>query len=167
MKTIVSLALLSLMLSCSKKQTTDTDINNDSKQIESLNTVRQKINDSINLKNEQNIFADLSGFHSLTFLSDDSPKLTGQVNFSKIGRDQYEVTGSAEKGKNNLKITGIIKRVSEKHLNFTGKIEQNIQGTYYARTEKTTFYNEGKGNFWRLQNKINGSGFVDYIDIHF
>ena len=34
-------------------------------------------------------------------------------------------------------------------------------------TKKTTFFDEGKGNFWRLQDKINGSGFVDYIDIYF
>ena len=52
-------------------------------------------------------------------------------------------------------------------MNFDGEITQKINGTVFERTAKTTFFDEGKGKFWRLQNKVNGSGFVDYIDIYF
>ena len=69
-------------------------------------------------------------------------------------------------GKNTLEIKGSVKRVSEKHLNFEGIITQKINGTTYIRSKKTTFFDEGKGKFWRLQNKINDAGFVDYIDIY-
>jgi len=93
--------------------------------------------------------------------------LIGTTKFEKTGRDEYSVSGKAGSGKNTLTIEGKISRISEKHLNFEGKITQNIQGEKYTRTKKTTFLDEGKGKFWRLQDKVNSSGFVDYIDIYF
>ena len=157
-----------LLFSCSKKEGESINTQSDSsKIIDSLNAVRSQINDSIKLKNEQNRFADLSGNHQLKFSSDAISSITGSAQFEKIGRDEYSVSGKAVSGKNTLTIEGKISRVSDKHLNFEGKINQNIQGEKYTRTKKTTFFDEGKGKFWRLQDKVNSSGFVDYIDIYF
>ena len=168
MKQTISLLSVILLWSCTKKESSDTTtLSPEAKKIESINIVRQKLNDSITLINQQNKFKDLSGDHQLKFTSDESSAMTGTVRFSKTGRDLYEISGQASSGKNTLNVKGTVKRVSEKHLNFDGEISQNIKGKTYKRTDKTTFFDEGKGKFWRLQNKINGSGFVDYIDIYF
>ena len=157
-----------LLFSCSKKEGESINTQSDStKIIDSINAVRRQINDSINLKNEKNRFSDLSGDHQLKFSSDAISPLLGSAKFEKVGRDEYSVSGKAVSGKNTLTIEGKISRVSDKHLNFEGKINQNIQGEKYTRTKKTTFFDEGKGKFWRLQDKVNSSGFVDYIDIYF
>ena len=164
---ILIISTLSI-LSCSKKEIENTDITSpENKKIESLNIERQKLNENIAIKNQQNVLKDLSGKHQLKFTSDEAAGFSGTVNFENIGRDLYEISGNAKSGKNTLAINGTIKKVTEKHLNFDGEITQKINGTVYKRTSKTTFFNEGKGNFWRLQNKINSSGFVDYIDIYF
>ena len=164
---ILIISALSI-LSCSKKEIENTDITSpENKKIESLNIERQKLNENIAIKNQQNVLKDLSGKHQLKFTSDEAAGFSGTVNFENTGRDLYEISGNAKSGKNTLAINGTIKKVTEKHLNFDGEITQKINGTVYKRTSKTTFFNEGKGNFWRLQNKINSSGFVDYIDIYF
>ena len=166
-KTILLISILSI-LSCSKKEIDNsTVISAENKKIESINVERQKLNEKIALKNQQNVLKDLSGKHQLKFTSDETSAFTGSVNFENTGRDLYEISGNAKSGKNTLEIKGTIKKVTEKHLNFDGEITQKINGTVYKRNKKTTFSDEGKGNFWRLQNKINSSGFVDYIDIYF
>ena len=156
------------LISCSKKESNSTEnLSPEAQKIESINVERKKLNESIALKNQQNNFKDLSGNHPLKFTSDETSGFSGTVNFEKTGRDLYTITGNAKSGKNTLEINGTIKRVSEKHLNFEGKITQKINGKVFTRTKKTTFFDERKGNFWRPQDKINGSGFVDYIDIYF
>ena len=167
MKKFILLSSAIFLFSCSKKESGFSQTISDStKIIESLNLERTKINDSIRLKNKRNIFADLSGTHSLKFSSDEGT-INGKINFEKTGRDLYKVSGSGKSGQNIINIEGTINRVSGRHLNFEGKIIQNINGTTFTRTKKTTFLDEGKGNYWRLQDKINGSGFVEYIDIYF
>ena len=166
-QTFLIISILSI-LSCSKKEIENTTvISAENKKIESINVERQKLNERIAIKNQQNVLKDLSGKHQLKFTSDETSAFTGSVNFENKGRDLYEISGNAKSGKNSLEIKGTIKKVTEKHLNFDGEITQKINGTLYKRTNKTTFFDEGKGNFWRLQNKINSSGFVDYIDIYF
>lgn len=166
-KLILIISTISL-LSCSKKESADTNILSvEAKRIESINVERQKLNDSILIRNQQNVLKDLNGQHQLKFTSDEVSGFSGTANFEKTGRDLYTLTGTAKSGKNTLEINGTIKKVTEKHLNFDGEITQKINGTVFKRTKKTTFSDEGKGNFWRLQNKVNGSGFVDYIDIYF
>ncbi|QOW11606.1 hypothetical protein Q73A0000_15100 [Kaistella flava (ex Peng et al. 2021)] len=168
MKKIILIISAILLLSCSKKETENINvISAEAKKIESINVERQKLNDSIAIRNQQNIFKDLSGKHQLKFASDETSSFSGTAIFEKIGRDLYTLSGNAKSGNNSLEIQGTVKKVSEKHLNFEGIISQKINGTVYKRTKKTTFFDEGKGKFWRLQNKINGSGFVDYIDIYF
>ena len=167
MKKFILLSSAIFLFSCSKKESGFSQTISDStKIIESLNLERTKINERIRLKNNRNIFADLSGTHSLKFSSDEGT-INGKINFEKTGRDLYKVSGSGKSGQNIINIEGTINRVSGRHLNFEGKIIQNINGTTFTRTKKTTFLDEGKGNYWRLQDKINGSGFVEYIDIHF
>ena len=167
MKKFILLPSAIFLFSCSKKESGFSQTISDStKIIESINVVRMKINDSIRLKNNRNIFADLSGTHSLKFSSDEGT-INGKINFEKTGRDLYKVSGSGKSKQNIINIEGTINRVSGRHLNFEGKIIQNINGTTFIRTKKTTFLDEGKGNYWRLQDKINGSGFVEYIDIYF
>ena len=167
MKKFILLFSAIFLFSCSKKESGFSQTISDStKIIESLNLERTKINDSIRLKNNRNIFADLSGTHSLKFSSDEGT-INGKINFEKTGRDLYKVSGSGKSAQNIINIEGTINRVSGRHLNFEGKIIQNINGTTFTRTKKTTFLDEGKGNYWRLQDKINGSGFVEYIDIYF
>ena len=167
MKKFILLSSAIFLFSCSKKESGFSQTISDStKIIESLNLERTKINDSIRLKNNRNIFADLSGTHSLKFSSDEGT-INGKINFEKTGRDLYKVSGSGKSGQNIINIEGTINRVSGRHLNFEGKIIQNINGKIFTRTKKTTFLDEGKGSYWRLQDKINGSGFVEYIDIYF
>ena len=167
MKKFILLSSAIFLFSCSKKESGFSQTISDStKIIESLNLERTKINDSIRLKNNRNIFADLSGTHSLKFSSDEGT-INGKINFEKTDRDLYKVSGSGKSEQNIINIEGTINRVSGRHLNFEGKIIQNINGTTFTRTKKTTFLDEGKGNYWRLQDKINGSGFVEYIDIYF
>ncbi len=167
MKKAILFLVLSVFISCNKNSENAKPVKSDStKIIESANAVRTKINDSIRLKNNQNVFKDLSGNHQFKFTSDEDLVLKGNVNFKKTGRDLYNISGSAKSGKNTVVIDGDIHQVSEKHLNFAGKISQNINGKTYIRTKKTTFFDEGKGNFWRLQDKINGDGFIEYIDIY-
>ena len=167
MKKFILLSSAIFLFSCSKKESGFSQTISDStKIIESLNLERTKINERIRLKNNRNIFADLSGTHSLKFSSDEGT-INGKIKFEKTGRDLYKVSGSGKSEQNIINIEGTINRVSGRHLNFEGKIIQNINGTTFTRTKKTTFLDEGKGNYWRLQDKINGSGFVEYIDIYF
>ena len=167
MKKFILLSSAIFLFSCSKKESGFSQTISDStKIIESLNLERTKINERIRLKNNRNIFADLSGTHSLKFSSDEGT-INGKIKFEKTGRDLYKVSGSGKSGQNIINIEGTINRVSGRHLNFEGKIIQNINGTTFTRTKKTTFLDEGKGSYWRLQDKINGSGFVEYIDIYF
>lgn len=110
----------------------------------------------------------MSGPHKLTHSSIGN---TGTVQLKNIGRDLYEISGGAKSGKNYIKIEGELKMVSEEFMNFKGKITQSIQendnGKIDVRTKKTTFAKKGNAKYWRLQNMMNQSGFVDYIDIYF
>ena len=166
-KSLFVLAALSLIACKKTSETFSTNKKDTLEIIDSINAARTRYKDSIKVLNEKKQFADLSGTHKLSFSDDDGNKLNGSVNFTKKGRDEYSVSGSANSGKNKLNIDGTIKRVSEKHLNFDGKISQNIGGAAYERSKATTFLDEGKGKYWRLQDKVNGQGFVDYIDISF
>ncbi len=168
MKKFLLFALFYVLHSCSQNNTeVISPVAAENKKIESLNIIRAKINDSITIKNRKNNLPDLEGNRKLTFSTDGTPQFYGTINFENIGKDLYQVKGKAVQGKNTLEINGIIKRISLKHLNFEGAIQQNINGESFTRKNKTTFSNEGKGQFWRLQNKINGLGFVDYIDIYY
>lgn len=169
---ITAIAITTLVVSCSKKDTQSTPNQSDStKIVNSINAARTKINDSIKAKNSENNFKDFSGDHKFTYQSQNSSTKTGSVNFKKMGRDDYDVSGSIKSGENSVIIKGSAIVVSPKHMNFTGEITQRISsdnnGKPYTRKGTKTFMSKDGGKTWRLQDMVNGSGFVDYIDIHF
>lgn len=165
---LTTAAVLVLMVSCTKKETSSANNRTDSiKIVDSINAARTKINDSIKSKNR---FKDFSGTHKFTH---NLIKKPGSVDFLKIDgeADHYNVSGNITSGKNSLKIKGFMAVVSDKHMSFTGKITQNISendgGKPYTRKGTKTFMSKDGGKTFRLQDMVNGSGFVDYIDIHF
>lgn len=165
---LATIAILVLIVSCSKKETTPSSVQTDStKIIDSINAVRTKINDSIRSKNS---FKDFSGDHKFTH---NLIKNTGTIHFKKIDgeSDHYTVSGFIKSGENSVDIKGFMAVVSNKHMNFTGEITQSItendNGKPYTRKGTKTFASKDGGKTYRLQDMINGSGFVDYIDIHF
>jgi hypothetical protein len=165
---LAALAITALLVSCSKKEATPTSNKIDStKIVDSINAARTKINDSIKSKNH---FKDFSGTHKFTH---NSIKGSGSVDFKKIDgeRDHYDVSGNIKSGKNSLKIKGFMAVVSDKHMNFTGEITQSISGNDngkpYMRKGTKTFMSKDGGKTYRLQDMVNGSGFVEYIDIHY
>lgn len=159
MKTIFYFFLFVALISCKKNSVSK----NSETKTELMNKIIAKKNDSITKLNNQNIYSGWSGKHKLTH---NSIKKSGEISFEKIGRDEYKVSGSINSGQNTLKINGNITQVSENYMNLTGEIIQNIKqdGPTFTRKENNTFKKQGK--FWRLQNKVNGAGFVDYIDIY-
>jgi len=66
---------------------------------------------------------------------------------------------------------GFVQVVTAKHINFTGEITQSIadndNGKTYTRKGTKTFMSKDGGKTYRLQDMVNGSGFVDYIDIQY
>lgn len=168
MKKIILLISGIILFSCSKNdKPRETTQSLEAKKIDSINEFRRKYNDSMAIKNAKNHFRDLSGKHQFSHSSFSN---SGSVDFKNIGRDLYEVSGNIKSGKDYAKIEGEIKMVSEEFLNFEGKITQSIQendgGKIDVRTKKTSFHKKGNQQFWRLQNRINSSGFTDNIDIH-
>jgi hypothetical protein len=115
--------------------------------------------------NDEDVFSRFCISFYFVTITDDGVSLTGTVNFTKIMSDGYEVKGNAKSGKNILIIDGKADRVSPKHINFYGKITQTINDRTESKSNSNTFRDEGKGDFFRLQQKINAQGFVDYIDI--
>ncbi len=169
MKTIYTIVALAFLSSCTKENTSNSEITDKSidstKIIDSINKARTKINDSI--RNTPR-FKNLSGTHQLTH---NMISGSGKVNFTKIdgNNDEYSIEGEDQSGKNYLKIKGTALRVSEKHFNFYGEITQSIQdydnGKPYTRKGSKTFLSKDGGKTWRLQDMVNDTGFADYIDI--
>ncbi|MCU7618322.1 hypothetical protein NZ698_14070 [Chryseobacterium sp. PBS4-4] len=173
-KTLIIAIAGILTFSCSKKESQKTDNNSDStKTVDSINEARTKINDSIKALNSKNRFRDFSGSHKFVYQNDSSPKYSGSINFTKIEgeRDNYTLSGDIKSGKNSVILKGFVQVLSPKSMNFTGEITQSISendnGKSYTRKGTKTFMSKDGGKTYRLQDMVNGSGFVDYIDIHF
>lgn len=165
--TLITSAIL--IIACQKKETTVVEVQkiDSTKIIDSINTVRKEINDSIKTTNK---FASLGGTHTITH---DMMKGFGKVLFEKVktNRDEYSVKGNFVSGSNYLKINGTALRVSPKHFNFYGEIAQSISenagGKPYVRKSGQTFVTKDGGKTWKLQANENPSGFVDKIEIKF
>lgn len=173
-KTLIIAIAGILTFSCSKKESQKTPKKSDSTKItDSINAERTKINDSIKALNSTNRFKDFSGSHKFVYQNDSSLKYSGSVNFTKIEgeRDNYNVSGNIKSGKNSVNLKGFVQVVTAKHMNFTGEITQSISdndnGKPYTRKGTKTFMSKDGGKTYRLQDMVNGSGFVDYIDIQF
>lgn len=167
MKRLFLILLAFAIIACNKNGENNAKKIDSTKIIDSMNVVIKKHNDSIRALNSKNNFDDLSGSHQLTFTNDEGLNFSGTVNFTKIMSDGYEVKGQAKSGKNSLIIDGKADRVTKKHINFYGEIKQTINGKTESKNKSNTFRDEGKGKFFRLQQKVNSEGFVDYIDIHY
>ncbi len=166
MKKIALLFIFSIAFSCSKKESVSTENKIDStKVIDSINTERTKINDSIRNKNRFDL---LSGNHTLTHGMINKP---GTVVFEKVkgNGDEYTVKGEVQSGKNYFKINGIALRMSPKFFNFTGSVTQSIQendnGKVDSKKLTKSFMTKDGGKTWKMQGMINSSGFADDIYI--
>lgn len=170
MKNIVGILLSSILVfSCTKKASENAHSKSNQEMVtDSINAARTKINDSIKILNDKNRFKDFSGEHQI---SHNLINNKGSIVFKKIGRDEYDIPGEVKSGKDQIKIAGTGILVSKKHLNFTGTITQNIaqndNGKSYTRKGTKTFLSKDGGKTWRLQDMVNSSGFIDYIDITF
>ncbi|MFC6269190.1 hypothetical protein [Frigoriflavimonas asaccharolytica] len=169
-KITYTLFVFLFVISCNKKEENQKKIAEQKKhEVDSTNAAITKHNDSILILNKKNKHQDLSGNHRFTMDTDGVSKLTGTTKFVNTGRDEYTISGEATSGKNSIKIEGTGKLISDEFLNFEGEIVQNIAGNggKYVRKGKKTFQAKGNAQYWRLQDMVNGDGFVDYIDIHF
>lgn len=169
MKNIILICSAAITLTCcNKKETSTTEKKVDStKIVDSINAARTKINDSIKSENR---FRDLTGNHKFSYQSQNLKAISGTVDFQKIAgeRDNYNIEGSISDGNNSVKIKGFAQAVSDRHINFTGEITQKISGEkLYTRKGTKTFQSKDGGKTYRLQDMVNGAGFVDYIDIQF
>lgn len=165
-KYLLIISILTLF-SCNKSQSAEgSSVKSDStKIIDSINSVRLKINDSIRNKNK---FSLLTGNHSLTHGMINGK---GTVSFIKVkdNNDEYEIEGSVKSGKNYFNIKGYALRMSDKYFNFTGEYSQSIQDYNGGKpeTHKTTksFLSKDGGKSWKMQGAVNNAEFLDDIYI--
>ncbi len=151
------------MISCKKSEQTITSRIDSTKIIDSINTVRSKINDSI-LSSRG--FKNLEGTHALTH---DMISGNGKISFTKIGQDEYKISGENKSGSNFVKIEGTARMTSPKNLKFDGTITQSISdydnGKLDVRNGKKNFSTKDGGKTFKLYESVNNAGFGDKIII--
>lgn len=118
----------------------------------------------------------LAGKHALTlqWISWEKP---GEITFTSIGENKYEVEGSQMGEKSGecsncyLKIKGVVREITPKKLEFTGIIKSSvyhIQGGEACTKEGTfDFLSTKDRKYWRCQNMDGCDGVTDYVDIYF
>lgn len=165
MKRSIYVLVLLALVGCKKSSETDVKKLDSAKIIDSINLVRTKINDSIMSHSR---FQNWEGSHSITH---DMISGSGKLQFTKIGRDEYKISGENKKGNNYISIEGTGEMRSAKHLSFNGTIKQSIadndNGKVDVRSGRKTFLSKDGGKTYRLQQSINNSGFSDQIIIKF
>jgi len=163
MRKLIPVLILFLIVSCKKSEETTAPKVDSVKIIDSINAVRTKINDSIL---SSRAFKDLSGIHSLTH---DQVNGTGKITFTKIGQDEYQVSGENKSGSNFVKIEGSARMTSPKNLKFDGTITQSISdydnGKLDVRKGKKNFATKDGGKTFKLYESVNNAGFADKIMI--
>lgn len=177
-----------LVLACScKNQTSDTGENklrtenfNLKKENDSLRSVIDKSSRTIEGDTIQKLpkapkrksYPTFRGKHDLTlhWISWERP---GSVTITETEDNWYSIQGSQTDGKGNyLKINGRIKPITDRELEFDGKIETRVesinQGEPCIRLGSKLFKATGTRKYWRLQEMINcDGGTTDYVDIYF
>ena len=163
MRKIIPAILLLSIVSCKKSAETKTPKVDSVKIIDSINTARNKINDSIL---SSRAFKDLSGTHTLTH---DQVNGSGKITFTKIGQDEYKIYGENKSGSNFVKIEGNARMTSPKNLKFDGTITQSISdydnGKLDVRKGKRNFSTKDGGKTFKLYESVNNAGFADKIMI--
>ena len=111
------------------------------------------------------------GKHELTlqWISWEKP---GSVIIEASDDGLYTIKGSQTNNEIYLKIDGKIKPLTDRELEFDGKIEHNAHsisdGKPCVRTGKQLFKATGTRKYWRLQNMLSCDGATtDYVDIYF
>jgi len=163
MRKLISVIVLLSIFSCKKSEETITPKVDSVKIIDSINKARTKINDSIL---SRRAFKDLSGTHTLTH---DQVNGAGKITFTKIGQDEYKISGENKEGSNFVKIEGSARMTSPKNLKFNGKITQSIldydNGKLDVRSGKKNFSTNDGGKTFKLYEAVNNAGFGDKIII--
>lgn len=163
MRKLIPAIILFSIVSCKKSTETVTPNVDSVKIIDSINSARTKINDSIL---SSRAYKDLSGTHSLTH---DQVNGSGKITFKKIGQDEYKVSGENKSGSNFVKIDGTARMTSPKNLKFNGTITQSIldydNGKLDVRKGKKNFSTKDDGKTFRLYESVNNTGFADKIMI--
>lgn len=161
MKKLIPVIVLLSIISCKKSEETTTPKVDSVKIIDSINTARTKINDSIL---SSRAFKDLSGTHTLTH---DQVNGSGKITFTKIGQDEYKISGENKSGSNFVKIEGSARMTSPKNLKFDGTITQSISdydnGKLDVRKGKKNFSTKDGGKTFKLYESVNNAGFGDKI----
>lgn len=118
----------------------------------------------------------LAGKHALTiqWISWDKP---GEITFTSIGNDKYEVEGSQMGEKSGecpdcyLKIKGVVTEITPKKLEFTGIIKSSIyhiqDGEVCTKEGTFDFLSTQDRKYWRCQKMDGCDGVTDYVDIYF
>lgn len=165
MKKLALFLIVFSVISCKKAEETQSAKADSTKIVDSINLVRQKINDSILTTDRYN---NLTGNHILTH---NMIKGQGKIDFSKAGKDEYTIKGSLQNGSNYIKIDGIGQMISKNNLKFEGTITQSIQdyenGKLDVRSGKKIFFTKDGGKTFKLHESINSFGFSDQIYIKF
>lgn len=163
MKNLLPIVILLSIFSCKKTEKTSIPKVDSAKIIDSINTARTKINDSIL---SSRAFKDLSGIHTLTH---DQVNGSGKITFTKIGQDEYKISGENKSGSNFVKIEGSARMTSPKNLKFDGTITQSIldydNGKLDVRKGKKNFSTKDNGKTFKLHESVNNAGFGDKIII--
>ncbi len=165
MRKLIPVLFLLSVISCKKPEEITSPKVDSVKIIDSINTARTKMNDSIRAKQG---YKDWSGTHSLTH---DQINGSGKITFTKTGQDEYKVSGENKSGSNFVKIEGNARMTSPKNLKFDGTITQSIldynNGKVDVRNGKRNFSTKDGGKTFRLYESVNNAGFADKIIIKF
>ena len=163
MKNLLPIAILLSVFSCKKSEKTNSPKVDSTKIIESITAARTKIKDS---SLSSRAFKDLSGTHTLTH---DQVNGAGKITFTKIGPDEYKISGENKSGSNFVKIEGNARMTSPKNLKFDGTITQSISdydnGKLDVRKGKRNFSTKDGGKTFKLYESVNNAGFADKIMI--
>ena len=148
--------------------------------LDSLNFAQQKTDSTTENKSVDQLF----GRHKLS-LQWLSWTYFGYVDFVKTDFNTYSISGYQDGNKKSkmeivetgecdgcyLKIKGVIKKITDKELQFTGRIESSVKhiqnGLPCIKEGKYTFKSTQGRKYWRLQEMDGCEGVTDYVDIYF
>jgi len=178
MRYILPLIFAFSIVSCTQK-TEKTVISNSNK--DSLQTENDSLKKVIDTLRRPEVYtadtlaataANARGKHPITlqWIGWNDP---GEATLEPLSDGSYQIAGrQANDQREYLNITGVIKRVSDRELEFDGTVETHVNynngGRPCIKTGKQKFLRTGKRIYYRMQDMDNceGGRVVDYIDIY-
>jgi serine/threonine protein kinase len=148
--------------------------------LDTINFAQQKTDSTTENKSVDQLF----GRHKLS-LQWLSWTYCGYVDFVKTDFNTYSISGYQDGNKKSkmeivetgecdgcyLKIKGVIKKITDKELQFTGRIESSVNhiqnGLPCIKVGTYTFKSTQGRKYWRLQEMDGCEGVTDYVDIYF